>query len=234
MKHLSIGIIFAMWIATVFTSCRQGQKGDPGPAGTSSTTPPYKIGSIIGVLAGKTHTNDSAFTLPLNFKYFKETSDNAISVLSNYNVYSITRYDSTGNSYIKFDFSLNYYDPSIGRIASNSSTSRTTTMGPHINNTSVTVVSNRKLSTNKMFYFGTTTDIVNPMNVKAISLANYISGGNSGITYSNIAVDSTKGLISFDYSLELATSDNSTGNTATMNGNVSFTPYNVVYRQAAQ
>jgi len=233
-KYFSVAFILTILFATLVISCRQGQKGEPGPTGTSSTTPPYKSGSITGVLAGKTHTNDSLFTLPLNFQYFKGTSDNAISVLSNYNVYSITRYDSTGNSYIKFNFSLDYYDPNLPRTTSNSSTNSTTTLVPEIYNTSVTVVSNRKLSTNKMFYFGTTKDIVNPFNVSSISLTNYSSGGNSTITYSNIVVNSSTGLISFDYSLELYSSDNSTGNTATINGSVSLTPYNVLFRQASQ
>ena len=219
-KYFSVVFILTILFATLATSCREGKKGEPGPTGINSTTPPYKSGSITGLLVGKTHTNDSTFTLPLNFQYFKETSDNAFSILSNNNVYSITRYDSTGNSYIKFHFSLNY--------------NQSTVPVPQIYNTSVTVVSNRKLSLNNMFYFGTTKDIVNPFNVNSIALTNYSSGGNSTITYSNIAVNSTTGLISFDYSLELYSSDNSTGNIATINGSVSLTPNNVVYRQAAQ
>ena len=232
--YLSFAIILTIILATLATSCREGKKGEPGPSGISAPLLPYKNGSITGLLAGKTHTNDSTFTLPLNFQYFKETSENAFSKLGSNNVYSITRYDSTGNSYMKFDFSLDYYDPSGGRIANNSSTSRTTVLVPRIYNISVTVVSNRKRSTNNMFYFGTTKDIANPANVSAISIGDFSIAGNSTITYNNIEVNSTTGLLSFDYILQLVSTDNSTGNMSTINGNVSFTPYNVVYRQGVE
>ncbi|WP_018344040.1 hypothetical protein [Cytophaga aurantiaca] len=231
MKHISIGVIFAALLATTFVGCRQGDKGEPGPAGASASTPAYKSGSITGQLEGTTYTNDSAFTLNLNYQYYKSTADNAFNVVygeggTSYN-YSITRYDSTGNSYIKFDFSLDYYDPQL----------RTTELTPEIYNTYVTIVSNRKLSNNNMFYFGTTTDYNYPFNVSPISLVNYTSPNFSSITYDNLVVDSSTGLISFDYSIELGyypSNSNSTGNSATMTGSISATPYNVVYRQAAE
>ena len=63
MKHVSLGIILAALFSTVFISCREGKKGEPGPSGISSPLLPYKSGSITGLLVGKTHTNDSTFTL---------------------------------------------------------------------------------------------------------------------------------------------------------------------------
>jgi len=237
MKHLSIGIIFATLLATVFISCREGKQGEPGPSGISSPLLPYKSGSITGVLQGVTR-NDSAFTLPLNYQYFKGTSDNAVSPLTDqsgdYNVYSITRYDSTGDSYIKFNFLLNYMDNSVAIATDNGNVSRTTAIIPTIYNSKITIVTNQKLSTNNMFYFGTTTDYYNPFNVSAITISDVSSGNSSNLTYSNIVVNSTTGLISFDYSLELSIYDNSTRKPVYMIGTVSLNPYNVAYREGAE
>lgn len=239
MKHLSIGIIFATLLATVFISCREGKKGEPGPSGMSSPLLPYKSGSITGVLQGFTRTKDSAFSVPLNYQYFKGTSDNAVTKISfgggfDYDVYSITRYDSTGNSYIKFNFLLDYKDNSVAIASDNGNVSRTTAIVPEISSTRITIVTNQKLSTNNMFYFGTTNDFLNPFNVSAITLSYLSSASNSYVTYSNIVVNSTTGLISFDYSLTLSIEDNSTNKPFYMNGTVSVTPYYVAYREGAE
>lgn len=207
--------------AIVFLSCRKGEKGDPGIAGTSSTLA-YKNGSITGLLEGVTNTNDSAFALNLNYQYYKEASDNFVNhvhgTTADYYEYSITRYDVTGNSYITFDFFLEYKTPLV----------------PSIRDTRITIVSHKQLSNNKMFYFATVVDNgfdpINPFNVSDVSLNDNLSSDYSGIVYDNIAVDPTTGALSFDYSLQVNPYRNSSGTVARMTGTVNVTPYNVVYR----
>ncbi len=233
MKHVCIGIIFAMLLATVFVSCRKGEKGEPGPAGTGSTILPYKSGSITSTIEGFTRLTDSAFSLPVNYKYYKNSGENFNSFIvgeGTSNIYSITRYDSTGNSYIKFDFNLAYYDPN--QEIKKTSTSRTTEeMIPGIYDIRITVLTNQKLSASKLFYFSTSQESASPFNISDIYLYQYQEGSNSYIAYDNLVVNDATGELSFDYSIEIAPYDNSTGNLATMTGKVNVTPYDVSYRK---
>lgn len=222
-------LIPTMIVAIIFVSCRKGEKGEAGPAGASSSTPAYTNGSITGLLEGTTFTTDSAFALNLNYQYYKGPSDNFVNLVNDngneFYEYSITRYDETGNSYIKFDFTLEYEDPTIPL--------RTTSLIPEIDNTRITIVSHKPLSNNRMFYFATTTEYGDPFDVSDVDLNNYLSEGYSGIEYENITVDPTTGALSFDYYLEVDQDKNSTGSEATMAGTVNLTPYNVVYRIGA-
>ena len=225
MKHSLIGIIFATFIAVAFVSCREGDKGEPGPSGSSSPLLPYKSGSITGTLTGTSRLEDEDFTQNVNFQYFKSPSDNVSSIVDyegDESIYSITRYDSLGGSYVKFEFSLD------------SSANQNGGYDLYLYNINTTIVVNKKLN-NNVFYFGTCADgYYNPFNVGSIYLSDYSSGGNSNITVDNLVINRTTGLLTFDYSLELNYYDNSTGNNAYMDGTVSVTPYNVSYRQGAQ
>jgi prepilin-type processing-associated H-X9-DG protein len=225
MKHLSLGIIFATLLAIVVVSCRQGEKGAPGPAGASAQLLPYKDGSITGTLTGTSQLKDEDFTQTLNFQYFKGPADNVNSIINDdgdEDAYIITRYDSTGSSYIKLEFSL---DSTLNQSGG---------YDPYIYNTYVTIVSTKKTAnSNNAFYFGTCDDYSSPFDVNSVYLSDYSSGGNNNITYDNLVLNKTTGKISFDYSIEITYYNNSTGNYAYLDGSVSVTPYNVSYRQGA-
>jgi hypothetical protein len=242
MKHLSLAIIFAALSATVFTSCRKGAQGDPGPAGLSGKPLPYKAGSITATLEGITQLNDSAFTLNLNYQYFKEISDNTVATIygegGEHDLYNITRYDSTGNSYIKLTLYVSYYDdevlidtenPSV-RIG-DASNSRTTAVEPHIDGAYITLVSNKQLESNKNFYFATNTEYYNPFNVSSIEL--YDGSENSSLDYENLVINPITGEISFDYTIHIYNNDNTTGSSATLTGNIKAAPFNVAYREGS-
>ncbi|ABG59201.1 hypothetical protein [Cytophaga hutchinsonii] len=229
-KFFSFAIILTIVFATLSTSCRKGEKGEPGPAGSSSTTPAYKGGSISGTIDGVTRLNDSSFSLKVDYQYYKSASDNR-NTEENFdgtrNVYSVTRYDSTGNSYITFEFSVYYYDPNSFKTGS---TSRSAELVPELSDVYVTIVSNKKQTGNKLFYFATVSDYYNPFDVESVYLDQY-SSGDSRISYDNLVINEATGLISFDYDIELSEDRNSTGNFITMSGKLNATPYNVSYRK---
>lgn len=226
MKHLSFGVIFAALVATVFISCRKGEKGDAGPAGTAGQLP-YKSGSVTGTLTGTSAQTDASFTENLDFQYFKTPEDNRHAIISGEgteDTYVITRYDSIGSSYIKFEFSVEYYDGNQDGVDE-----------PYIYNPYVTIVSNKKAATgNGVFYFATTSSYYNPFDVSSVYLSSYSSGGNSNITIDNLTINANTGAIKFDYSLELNYYNNSSANNAYLDGTVNATPYDVSYRESAQ
>lgn len=217
-----------LFISTSIIGCRTGDKGDPGPAGVSatSTKPQYQAGSISGTLTGTTSTTDDAFTININNQYFNRTEESFATTEDDgesdpYQHYVITRFDSTGTSYVKFEFDLRTYD--------NNGTPET-----NIENTDFTIVSKTKKSTSDtIIYFATVSNYNNPFNVASVYLSNFSSGGSSSFTYSNLAINPTTGLISFDYSIELGYYNNSSGNSAYFNGSLSVTPYNFVYRTSS-
>jgi hypothetical protein len=225
MKHLSLGIIFAALLAFVVVSCRQGDKGDPGPSGTVGLLP-YSNGSITGTLTGTSQLSDENFTQSLNFKYFKSASDNVHTIIDNdgdYDSYIVTRYDSLGDSYIKFEFTV---DSTLNQDG--------ITYTPYIYNPYVTIVFNKKLANSNSFYFATCDSPNNPFDVESVQLSTLSSGGNSNITFDNLSINHNTGLLSFDYSLEIDYYSNSSANYAYMDGTVNINTYNVAYREASK
>lgn len=234
-NHFSFALALAL-LFTVFTSCRKGEKGEPGPAGPPSSTPAYREGFIKGTLEGTTSTKDSAFALNLDYQYYKDMSDNFTNVVrgeGTFNKYTISRYDSTGNAYIKFEFSLYSYDNSDIVIDDEGSKKRTTVLASEIYNTRITLVTTKKLNTNNLFYFATVSESYNPFNVASVYLNDFDEGENSYIEYDNISLNSATGELSFDYSLRISSGENSTGNAVTMTGTVDAAPYNVQFRQGS-
>jgi hypothetical protein len=240
MKHLSIGLLMSLLLSVTFVSCKKGDKGDPGPTGAvgavgstgtkgaSGSILQYKSGSITATITDTSALSNQPFTQNLNYQYFHGPSDNTHTFIKGdgtTELYKITRYDSTGNSYITFIFNLNTYI----------NTDNNNAVVTNIYNTYVTISSNNTNEVTKAdFYFGTKTiNSLTPLDAGSVYLSDFSSGGNSNITITNIVRNATTGEISFDYSLELSPSDNSTSNNATMAGTVDVTPYNVAYREGA-
>ena len=230
MKHLSIGLLMALLLSVTFVSCKKGDKGDPGPTGTTGTTGApgtkgtsgsilqYKSGSITATIIDTSALSNKPFTQNVNYQYFHGPSDNTHTFIKGdgtTELYKITRYDSTGNSYITFMFNI--------------------TTNNNIYNTYITISSNNTNEATKAdFYFGTkTTNSQTPLDAGSVYLSNFSSTSNSNITIANIVRNATTGEISFDYSIKLISFDNSTGNNASMAGTVNATPYNVAYREGA-
>jgi hypothetical protein len=219
-------VAMILFISTSIIGCRSGDKGDPGPAGPAATNKPqYQAGSISGTLTGLTRTTDEAFTVNINNQYFNTTEDNVVTTedgeVGPYQHYVITRYDSLGTSFVTFEFDLETYD-------------NNGTLETYLYNTDFTIVSKTKKSnSDTILYFATVYDYYNPFDVSSVYLSDYASGGSSSFTYSNLTVNPTTGLISFDYSIELGYYNNSSSNTAYFDGSLSVTPYNYVYRTSS-
>lgn len=233
MKKLTFGFVVTLLFSITFLACRKGKDGAPGPvgvtgqSGSSTNILPYKNGSISAKITGKTALNGQAFTQNLNLEYFKGIVNNKHIVTTNGNGiksddYTITRFDSLGNSYITFTFQLNTFKDKNDSTIIN------------VNSPYVTIATNTiNEKTKEVFYFGTTSyNSTTPLDIQPVFLASASSGNPAKITIVNIVHNTTTGLLSFDYSLELDGYQNSTDARATMEGSINVSPYNIAYREA--
>jgi hypothetical protein len=225
MKHLSIGLLMTLLLSLTLVSCKKAEKGDPGPTGTTGSTGTkgtsgsilqYKNGFITATITDTSALSNKPLTQNVNYQYFHGPSDNTHTFIKGdgtTELYKITRYDSTGNSYITFIFNI--------------------TANNNIYDTYITISSNNTNEITKAdFYFGTkSANSQTTLDAGSVYLSNYSSASNSNITIANIVRNATTGEISFDYSIKLIPLDNSTGNNASMAGTVNATPYNVAYRE---
>jgi hypothetical protein len=213
-KYFSFGVVLAIVFGTVLFGCRKGEKGEPGPSGSGSKL--SKDGFISGTLEG-TKSDESSFDIPFKYEYLKEPSDNFLTVDSDgYKHYNITRYDSTGESYIKLEFRILTYAGQNGSV--------TEGFGEYA---TVKTYSKQTGSAIDNFYFGTCYS-GSPFIPARVSLTDYYSK-NTELELDNLKITST-GNVNFDYSLILDSRDNSSGNNATITGSISVNPYEVVYR----
>jgi hypothetical protein len=211
-KYISFGLLLILFTGIIL-SCRKSDKGDPGPVGAQGSTgasgsnlPGYKSGSINGTYSGTT-AGGNAMAIPFNYQFFKESLENSVYTDANLNNnYQITRYDTLGESYI----ALSFYVDGKGVFYGNS----------------VTIKSINKSTNNSFLYFGTGTTTT----PTSINLGSYYTYGQSAITFSNTSVNTTTGAVSFDYSIELWTGHNTTGNIATITGSINATPYTETMR----
>lgn len=215
-KHFSLGLVLAIIFAGVsLIGCRKGEKGEPGPAGSGSGL--TKEGFISGTMQGTKSDGVTSFEVPFKYEYIKSPLDNILTIDSyGYKNYSITRYDSTGNSYIKLEFYTDTYAGQNGPV--------TAAYGEY-----ATVKSFIKESNTASFYFGTCYAYGDPFEVTSVYLRDIYSS-NTEIVFTNLTVNPTTGNVSFNYSLSLDTDDNSTRNSATITGSVSVNPPTFVYR----
>ena len=214
-KYFSFGVVLAIVFGTVLLGCRKGEKGEPGPVASGSKL--AKDGFISGTFEGMQSDDETSFDVPFKYEYIKTTSDNFLTIDSDgYKHYNITRYDSTGESYIKLEFRILTYEGQNGLI--------TEGFGEYATIKTFT----KKTGTSAAdFYFGTCYS-GSPFTVARVTLTDYYSR-NTELELDNLKITST-GTVDFDYSLSLDYRDNSSGNSATVTGSISVNPYEVVYR----
>jgi hypothetical protein len=215
-KYFSLGLVLAIIFASAsLIGCRKGEKGDPGPSSSGNNL--AKEGFISGTMEGYKSDDVTYFNLPFKYEYIKSPSDNILTIDSNGDRnYSITRYDSTGNSFIKFEFYIQTYAGQNGPV--------TAAYGEY-----ATVQSFIKESNTATFYFGTMSTEGDPFVATPVSIQNDFTNVTE-LLFTNVVVNPTTGKVTFDYSLSLIGNDNSTGNTVTLTGSLSVNPPTFVYR----
>jgi hypothetical protein len=214
-KFFSFGVLLAIFFAAACISCRKGDKGEPGQSGNSGSKL-LKDGSITGSIVG---FNDDAtsFTVPFKYEYFKTPTDNVLITDSDgFKHYIITRYDEKGESFIKLEFRIETVPNQNGGTIS-------TGYGEY-----ATVKVYNKENNDGYFYFGTR-DGGNRFQVSRVSLQSSYSTSTE-IEFENLTINPATGNVNFDYSINLASKDNSTGNSANITGTITVNPYNTIYR----
>jgi len=217
-KYFSLALFIVISTVVLIAGCRN-TKGDPGPAGATGATgatgldlPRYKAGSISGTVTGTSALTSTAFTIPFAYSYFKEVLDNSVYTDANGNKhYTIKRYDSIADSY----FLLAFWVDGQGVF----------------NGSNATIKIIEKDATGNHFYFGTGTD---PLAPASISLNSFYTYESSAITFNNTSYSASNDAVSFDYTIELYNTHNTTGSEATITGSVNAAPFQQSFRIASE
>jgi hypothetical protein len=214
-RYLSFAILIAISTIAILAGCRN-TKGDPGPTGPAGATgldlPRYKAGSISGTVTGTSALTATAISIPFDYTYFKEVLENSVYTDANgAKHYTIQRYDSIADSY----FLLSFWVDGQGVF----------------NGTSATIKIVEKDATGNHFYFGTGTD---PLAPTSISLNSFYTYESSAITFDNTSYNASTNAVSFDYTIELYNTHNTTGNMATITGSVNVAPFTQSFRIASE
>lgn len=206
-------LILAIGALITINSCRKGEDGAPGPAGANGQSGAILVdtlGYISGNVAGTLYNGNSVdfnFRLP----YLVGMSNNSMYEDSEgYKYFHIVRYDSIAESFMEIYFYIDDFGTFSGQTA-------TFNIIQKNSNSSFTTI-------------GSGGEVNYP---EAITLNSFYTWGSTGITFNNASYNSTTGIVDFDYTLEVFSSQNTTGNKLDITGRIRTKVFTQSFREVS-